>query len=84
MKRRTSGTREAGKELRVIRAQLAGCLDWQEAHVDFDAAVRGVPTKLRGIVPQGFAHSVWQVVEHIRIARPTSLISASTRVTATR
>jgi hypothetical protein len=70
-KRTAGGTKggTAGGELRAIRAQLADCLDWEEAHVGFDAAVRGVPTKLRGIAPQGFAHSIWQVVEHIRIAQ---------------
>jgi hypothetical protein len=59
----------SGDELRAVRAQLAQFLDWQEAHVGFDAAVRGVPTQLRGTVPKGFAHSVWQVLEHIRIAQ---------------
>ena len=31
--------------------------------------MKGIPPKLRGAVPKGFAHSVWQVVEHVRIAQ---------------
>jgi hypothetical protein len=53
----------------ALRAQLADYLDWQNAHVGFDAAVSGVAPGLRGSVPRGFRHSIWQVVEHIRIAQ---------------
>ena len=51
------------------RAQLAEFLDWRSAHVGFDAAVKGLPARLRGVVPAGFAHSAWQVVEHTRTAQ---------------
>ena len=54
---------------KALRAQLADFLDWKNAHVGFDDAVKGVPPKLRGAVPKGFAHSVWQIVEHVRIAQ---------------
>src|SRR4051812_30756902 len=53
----------------LLRAQLADVLDWKHAHVGFDDVVKGIPVKLRGAVPKGFAHSIWQVVEHIRIAQ---------------
>jgi uncharacterized damage-inducible protein DinB len=48
---------------------LSEFLDWHHAHASFDDVVTGVPVKLRGAVPKGFAHSVWQVVEHMRIAQ---------------
>ena len=54
---------------KALRAQLADFLDWKNAHVGFDDAVKGVPSKLHGAVPKGFAHSVWQIVEHVRIAQ---------------
>jgi len=54
---------------KALRDQLAEFIDWHNAHVGFDDAVKGIPPKLRGAVPPGFAHSVWQVVEHIRIAQ---------------
>jgi len=54
----------------ALRAQLADLVgDWQQAHVTFDAAVKGIPPKMRGAVPNGFAHSIWDVVEHLRIAQ---------------
>src|SRR5438552_18120785 len=57
------------KNEKALRAQLGELLDWGHAHASFDRVVTGVPPKLRGAVPKGFAHSVWQVVEHVRIAQ---------------
>ena len=54
---------------KALRVQLAEFVDWRHAHLGFDAAVKGIPPRLRGAVPKGFAHSIWQVVEHIRIAQ---------------
>jgi hypothetical protein len=53
----------------ALRLQLADFLDWKSAHVGFDDAVKGIPPKLRGTIPQGFAHSAWQMIEHLRIAQ---------------
>ena len=53
----------------AIRDHLARVLDWEEAHVGFDKAVKGLPAEKRGIVPPGFDHSVWQLLEHLRIAQ---------------
>jgi len=52
-----------------VRAQLAALLDWSDAHAGFDAAVKGMPPKLRGVVPAGWEYSAWQLVEHIRVAQ---------------
>jgi DinB family protein len=54
---------------KLLRKQLADCLDWKSAHVGFDDVVKGIPVKLRGAVPTGFEHSIWQLVEHIRLAQ---------------
>lgn len=51
-----------------LRQQLAKILDWGEAHVDFQTAVNDFPLDLRGEVPPGFAHSAWELLEHMRIA----------------
>jgi hypothetical protein len=51
-----------------IRQQLAKALDWGEAHADFATAVAGFPEDLRGVVPPGFSHSAWELLEHLRIA----------------
>ena len=54
---------------KAFRAQLVKLLDFREAHVDFDKAVQGIPLQLRGKLPQGVEHSLWQLVEHLRIAQ---------------
>ena len=52
-----------------IRAQLVKLLDFEEAHVGFDRAVKGIPLKLTGKLPPGAEHTIWQLVEHLRIAQ---------------
>ena len=53
----------------AFRKQLREFVDWKQAHVDFDTAVDGIAPRLRGVVPSGFQHSIWQLVEHLRIAQ---------------
>jgi len=53
----------------ALRAIIASALDWQEAHATFDAAVAELPPELRGRRPDGFPHSTWELVEHIRITQ---------------
>jgi uncharacterized damage-inducible protein DinB len=53
----------------TIREHLRRMLDWGDAHATFDSAVDGMPESMRGIRPQGFPHSAWELVEHIRIAQ---------------
>jgi len=52
-----------------LRAHLERVLNWDEAHVDFDNAVHGIPTDMRGALAPGFEHSAWQLIEHMRIAQ---------------
>ncbi len=52
-----------------LRAQMAKLLDWEDAHLSFDAAVEGVPLKLRGTAPAGLPYSPWQLLEHLRLAQ---------------
>jgi len=52
-----------------LRDHLERILHWDEAHVDFDTAVNGIPTACRGALPPGFEHSAWQLLEHMRIAQ---------------
>ena len=52
-----------------LRAQLVRLLDWDEAHVGFDKALSGLPVEHRGSRPPGFEHSIWQLVEHLRLAQ---------------
>ena len=54
---------------RTLRAQLVNLLDSKDAHATFDAAVKGLPPKLRGAVPAGWEYSAWQLLEHLRLAQ---------------
>lgn len=51
-----------------IRQQLAKSLDWGDAHADLQAVVADFPVDLRGERPPGFAHSAWELLEHMRVA----------------
>ncbi len=52
-----------------LRKHLGSLLGWNDAHVDFDTAVRGIPPRLRGVQPVGLPYSPWQLVEHLRLAQ---------------
>lgn len=52
-----------------LRDQLVRVLDWQEAHVGFDDALKDLPADKRGAQAPGFEHSVWQLLEHMRLAQ---------------
>ena len=53
----------------AIRDHVARLLDWEDARVGFDKAVADVPAPMRGVAPPGLPHSIWQLVEHIRLAQ---------------
>ena len=52
-----------------LRQELKKLIDGGNAHAKFEDAVKGMPAKLRGVVPDGLPYSAWQIVEHIRIAQ---------------
>jgi uncharacterized damage-inducible protein DinB len=52
-----------------MRDHLKKVLAWEDAHVGFETAVDGVPAAARGKTPPGLPHSIWQIVEHIRLAQ---------------
>ena len=54
---------------RAIRKQIVELLSGKGAHVSFDEAVAGLPSKLRGTKPEGQPHTAWRLVEHLRIAQ---------------
>jgi uncharacterized damage-inducible protein DinB len=53
----------------ALREQLVRLLDWQEAHVSFEDALKDLPADKRGARAPGFEHSVWELLEHMRIAQ---------------
>ncbi|MDR7420343.1 MAG: DinB family protein [Armatimonadota bacterium] len=54
---------------RAVRQHLVWLLRGGHAHVYFDRALAGIPTRLRGVRPDGLPYSAWMLVEHMRIAQ---------------
>lgn len=52
-----------------LRDQLLRLLDWEAAHVGFDAAVAGLDAELRARRAEGLPHSPWELVEHMRLTQ---------------
>lgn len=52
-----------------LREHLIELLNGGGAHAKFDDAVKDMPEKLRGVKPNGLPHSVWMLLEHLRIAQ---------------
>ena len=55
-----------GKDWRAI---VVSSLGWEEGHASLDSAVKGLAPALRGKRPEGYPHSPWELVEHIRITQ---------------
>lgn len=53
----------------AVRKQLLALLTGRNAHQSFDDAVAGLPAELRGVKPDKLPYSIWQLVDHIRIAQ---------------
>jgi uncharacterized damage-inducible protein DinB len=53
----------------ALRPLLSTLLDWEDAHIRFDAVVDGIPPEFRGLRPDGAPHSPWQLLEHLRICQ---------------
>jgi uncharacterized damage-inducible protein DinB len=52
-----------------LRDHLLELLNSRSAHLDFDKAIANLPAELRGKKAPGQEHSVWQLVEHLRLAQ---------------
>jgi uncharacterized damage-inducible protein DinB len=53
----------------ALREQVSKLLDWEDAHVGFDAAVDGIGLEYRGVAPAGIPFSPWQILEHLRLTQ---------------
>jgi len=54
---------------KALRQHVLSLLKGGNAHVDFDSAFKDLPAGLRGKRPKGTQHSLWEVLEHLRIAQ---------------
>jgi hypothetical protein len=78
-KKKPQGKRASAKKLAVktgdrvndklLREQLRKVLSWREAHADWKQALAGLDAAHRGVRPAGSPHSVWDLLEHVRLAQ---------------
>jgi len=54
---------------KALRQHIRSLLKGGNAHADFDAVFKDLPVELRGKRPKGAEHSLWEVLEHLRIAQ---------------
>lgn len=54
---------------KALREHVLNLLAGGSAHLDWKAAFKGIPPKLRGVRPAGLAYSIWELLEHMRIAQ---------------
>lgn len=48
---------------------VASSLDWEQAHVSLETALKGLDSAGRARRPKGYPHSVWQLLDHIRVTQ---------------
>lgn len=53
----------------ILRNHLQELLRGGSAHLGFDQAIQNLPRELRGDKAPGLPHTVWQLLEHLRIAQ---------------
>lgn len=53
----------------TMRENVVELLVGGGAHLSFDQAVGGLAPELRGAKPEGQPHTVWRLVEHMRLAQ---------------
>ncbi|MFZ0286130.1 MAG: DinB family protein [Terriglobales bacterium] len=52
-----------------LRQHLISLLEGGHAHATFDAIIADIPARLRGKKPIGYPHSLWMLLEHLRLAQ---------------
>jgi len=52
-----------------LREHLLQLLSGGQAHLEWKHAFAGVPARLRGVRPPGAPHSLWELLEHLRIGQ---------------
>ena len=53
----------------ALREHLVNLLSGGGAHIDWKGTFKGIPAKLRGVRPDNLPYSIWDLLEHMRIAQ---------------
>ncbi|SMO46703.1 DinB family protein [Fodinibius sediminis] len=54
---------------KAIRTLLIEQINSRNAHIDFNQAVQGLTYKQAGIKVEGVPHTIWELIEHIRMVQ---------------
>jgi hypothetical protein len=54
---------------RALREQLAALLRWEDAHASLDRIADGVPHDRWSASAPGLPYTMWQLLEHVRLAQ---------------
>jgi uncharacterized damage-inducible protein DinB len=54
---------------KALREQLVQALHGDQSHLDFDTSMKDLSAELGGVKPEGAPHTIWQLLEHMRIAQ---------------
>jgi uncharacterized damage-inducible protein DinB len=54
---------------KALREHVLNLLSGRGAHVDWKESFKGAPSKMRGVRPKGLPYSLWELLEHMRIAQ---------------
>ena len=63
------GVRKAPDTDKALREHLVNLLSGGGAHIDWKDTFKGIPVKFRGVRPETLPYSIWDLVEHMRIAQ---------------
>src|SRR5215216_5695071 len=61
--------RPSMKDDQSLRDHLLELLRGGSAHLKLEKAIQGLPAELRGAKAPGLPHTVWQLLEHLRLAQ---------------
>ena len=53
----------------ALREHLVWLLEGGNAHLSFDDAIEAIPEPLRGVRPHNVPHTLWRLLEHMRICQ---------------
>jgi len=61
--------KSAANSDKLVRIQIAEFIGTSHAHVSWKHALAGIPADVRGVKPAGSPYSLWQLLEHLRLAQ---------------
>lgn len=53
----------------ALREHLVAVLHWEDAHAGLDRIVDGIPPDRWGAIAPGLPYTLWQLLEHVRLAQ---------------